>query len=308
MSLAAALVLAGSAGVAPGGGAERSGAGNARAGFEAGGAAPSTAHGKPDASDPTEHPPSVGVPPEITLTSLTGDLMITRAGTVVDGMYIAGKIRVLAPDVTIRNSIIRGSGPITTGEGLVQSESTGLRIIDSEIAAAFPTPGVNGVMGSNFTLERVEVHGVIDPVHVHGEGNVVIKDSWLHDSLHYAQDPSWDGGPSHDDSVQITSGTNIVITGSVLEGATGGSAVQITQDHGPVSDVRIERNRIGGGGCSINIAESLGGPVQRVTISDNVFDRDQRHDGCAIIRPDTSAVTNQANIWVDGAPVEVSRG
>ncbi len=236
---------------------------------------------------------------------MTGNVIITEPGTVIDGVDLYGRVSVRAPNVVIKNSIIRGSGPHSTG--LVMSESTNLVIQDTEIAADHHTPGVNGVTGSNFTLERVNIHHVIDPVHIFGEGNVTIKDSWFHNNLHYPNDPNWGGGPSHDDSVQIQSGSNITITGSRLEGAYN-AAVQVTQDRGAVSNVRIENNTIAGGSCSINISEKGQGPIRGLNIANNVFERDQRINGCAIIHPSSSPIGVSGNAWSDGSEVRASRG
>lgn len=187
------------------------------------------------------------------------------------------------------------------------SESTNLVIQDTEIASAVRSPNINGIMGSNFTLERVNIHNVVDQVHIYGDGNVAIRDSWLHSNIHYENDPNWGGEPTHDDNVQIQSGSNISITGSRLEGSNS-AAVMITQDQGSVSNVDIEDNTFAGGACSINIAEKEYGPVQSVSILGNVFEDDQRIDGCAVIRPETSPIDISENTWTDGSPVHPSRG
>ena len=69
---------------------------------------------------------------------------------------------------------------------------------------------------------------MIDPIHVIG-GDVEIRDSWLHDNLHYEQDPLWNGTPSHSDSIQIEAGNDISVIGNRMEGADN-AAIQITQN------------------------------------------------------------------------------
>lgn len=256
---------------------------------------------------PEENNSDVGLPEGGTLEKITEDIVVTEPGAVIDGVDLHGHITVQAPNVTIRNSIIRGDGSTGQGPPLVMSESTNLLIRDTEIASAVSSPNINGIMGSNFTLDRVNIHNVVDQVHIYGDGNVTIKDSWLHSNIHYENDPNWDGEPTHDDNVQIQSGSNITITGSRLEGSNS-AAVMITQDQGPVSDVHIENNTFAGGSCSINIAEKGYGPLRSVRIQDNVFERDQAHLGCAIIRPESSPIGISENAWTDGSPVLPSLG
>ena len=120
-------------------------------------------------------------------------------------------------------------------------------IVDSELVPTTTSPYWNGIMGSNFTAARVDIHRVVDPIRVLGS-NVTVRDSWLHDNSHYVNDPLWNGGPSHTDSIQIQAGTNIVIEGNRVEGAHN-AAVQITQDTSRtrVGTIRIADNYLQGG-------------------------------------------------------------
>ena len=89
-----------------------------------------------------------------------------------------------------------------------------------------PSPYINGIFGSAFTAIRVDISGVIDPIRVIGS-DVEIRDSWLHDNLHYEQDPLWNGTPSHSDSIQIEAGKGITVVGNRIEG----SAQRSDPDH-----------------------------------------------------------------------------
>jgi hypothetical protein len=144
-------------------------------------------------------------------------------------------------------------------------------------------------------------------VHIYGN-DVTIQSSWLHDNTHFLQDPNWNGQPSHDDSIQIVSGTNIRISNTTYSGAYN-SGIQITQDHGTVSNVTIAGNLAGGGGCTINVSEKGGGAIAGISVTGNRFKRDQRLAGCAIIRPQTTNVAATGNTWADnGAPVAIKNG
>ncbi|HEY8588030.1 MAG TPA: hypothetical protein VIL55_00625 [Naasia sp.] len=248
-----------------------------------------------------------GVPSGTVLTVLNGDQIITTPGAVLDGLDIHGRVIVKAPNVTIRNSIVRGAD---TGSkhGLVDAlaGAAGLRIIDTEIAAAVPNYYVNGIMGYNFELRRVNIHSVIDQVHLTG-GNVTIADSWLHDNLHFSPDPNHADNKSHDDNIQIQAGDNITIVNNILSGSHT-AAVIITQGMGKVSNVLLQGNRVDDGGCSVNIAENAHGPLAGISIIDNTFGLTMKFARCAVVVK--SAGTTPllgGNVFSDGKPITITR-
>jgi hypothetical protein len=251
---------------------------------------------------------NTGVPAGTTLTVHNGDLNVTAAGTVIDGMDIRGLVKISAPNVEIRNSIIRGRA-LTGVAPLINNLGghAGLKIVDTELFPSIASPYAMGIYGYNFSATRVNIHGVIDSVHLTG-GNVAIDQSWLHDNLHYASDPNHGGTPSHDDSVQIQRGSNISITNSHLSGSHS-AAVMITQDTGAVSNFTFTGNYANGGGCTVNIAEKSHGPLQGVTIADNTFGRDTKHANCAVIAPTSTPISHARNYYVpDMASVAIRKG
>jgi hypothetical protein len=250
-------------------------------------------------------PDNTGVPAGVALQVHEGDLNISQAGTVIDGMDIRGIVRVTAPDVTIKRSLIQGRA-VSGNTGLIQAASTGLVVEDTELSPAHPSPYINGVVGNSFTLRRVDIHHVIDQVHLTG-GDVRVEASWFHDNLHYDRDPNHNNTPSHDDNVQIQAGSGIVITGSTLTGAHG-AGVQITQDRGSVSAVTFSGNWADGGGCTINIAEKGRGPILGMVVRDNTFGLNSRIARCAVIAPSTTAVSMSNNVFTDGRRVTVTKG
>ncbi|WP_313409812.1 right-handed parallel beta-helix repeat-containing protein, partial [Aeromicrobium sp.] len=248
-----------------------------------------------------------GVPAGTRLTKMNGDLTITKAGTVISNAEIYGRVSIRAANVTIKNSRIRAQHPSSVG--VVNTKAAGVVIKDSEILSDHRNPTTNGVMGSNFTLERVRIRSVVDQVHIHGAGNVTIRDSWLHDNTHYEQDPNWGGKPSHDDNIQVTSGSDIRIENTRLEDAHN-AAVMLAQDQGTIADVTLRGNTIGGGACSVNVAQKSRGPLAGLTIAQNAFIRGtQRLDGCAVIAPLTYKSTLSGNVWEQtGSAVTLTRG
>ena len=242
------------------------------------------------------------------LTVHNGDLNITKAGTVIDGQDIRGLVKISAPNVTIKNSVIRGRA-LTGVAPLINNlgGQSGLKIIDTELFPSTASPYAMGIYGYNFTATRVNIHGVIDSIHLTG-GNVVIEKSWLHNNLHYSSDPNHGGSPSHDDSIQIQKGDNIKVVNNNISGAFN-SGIQITQDTGKVSNFTFTGNYANGGGCTVNIAEKSYGPVQGVKIADNTFGRDTKVSNCAIIAKSTTKIDLARNYYVpDKTLVSVHKG
>jgi hypothetical protein len=251
--------------------------------------------------------PTPGVPAGTKLTVVHGDLTVRQKGAVVKSVDVRGRIIVLAPNVTIRDSIIRGAKDGSKG-GLIDAMQgePGLQVRDSEIFATTPNPYVNGIQGSNFTLERVNIHDVIDQVHIVGD-HVTVADSWLHGNVHYENDPVHGGGPTHDDNVQIQVGSHIVIRDNRMSGAHN-AVVQITQDMGAVGDVAFAGNQATDGWCSINVSEGGGDPVKKLAITDNVFGRSMTLKNCAVIAPPSTKVAMSGNRFEDGGTVKVRKG
>jgi hypothetical protein len=278
--------------------------------------APAPAPAPTSAPAPSTAPPATGapgknntgVPAGTQLKVHNGDLNITTAGTVIDGLDIRGLVKISAPNVTIKNTIIRGkalSGVAPLINNL--SGQSGLKIIDTELFPSTASPYAMGIYGYNFTATRVNIHGVIDAVHLTG-GNVAIDRSWLHDNLHYTSDPNHGGKPSHDDSIQIQKGSNISVTNNTISGSHS-AAIMITQDTGKVSNFTFTGNYANGGACTVNIAEKSYGPVQGVKIADNTFGRDTKHDSCAVIAKTTTKIDLKNNFYVpDRAAVTVRKG
>ncbi len=249
---------------------------------------------------------TTGVPTGTKLQVHNGDLNITKAGTVISGLDIRGLVKINASNVTIKNSIIRGRS-LSAPAALINNLGgrSGLKIIDTELFPSKPSPDVNGIYGYNFSATRVNIHGVIDAVHITGS-NVTIANSWLHSNLHYAKDPNQGGKPSHDDSIQIQKGSNIKVYGSTISGSHN-AGVQITQDTGDVSNFSFTNNFADGGACTINVAQKSYGPIYGTVISDNKFGRNTRVSNCAILSPTTTKISATRNYYTPDSKTALVR-
>ena len=230
-----------------------------------------------------------GVPDGVDLKVHNGDITVTQAGTVIDGLDVRGIIRIKAPDVTIKNTLVRGKA-LSSNNSMISNygNNYNFTVINSELRASYPSPWINGILGSNFTVRNTEISNVVDAIHITGS-NVTVEDSWLHDNLHYAKDPNHGYGPSHDDSIQIQAGNNIRIVGNVITDANN-AAMQITQDTGKVSNVTFGSNTVTHGCCSGNVAEKGRGPILGLRITGNRFGLETGPPHCAVLAPTTPTI------------------
>jgi hypothetical protein len=250
-------------------------------------------------------PTNTGVPAGTQLTVYNGNLTITTPGATYAGLDIYGFVRVEAPNVTIKDSIIRG-GPATSNTAIIYDLSdtaTNLVVEDSEIVPIDPSVNIDGIDGWNYTALRLNIHGTVDGAKMFGP-NATMEDSWIHDLVTYENDPSHADGVSHNDDVQVLSGSNLKIIGNDLEGGHN-SAIQISQDHGPVTDVLIDGNWADAGNVTFNIANkplaSLGG----ITVTNNIFGH-AAITGCQILYTSVTSIVAFNNVFADtGLPVVI---
>jgi hypothetical protein len=240
---------------------------------------------------------NTGVPAGTKLTVHDGNLVVNEANAVISGLEIRGTVTINAPGVVIKNSKIVG-GSTAGSLGLINNfeSKASFTIVDSEIYAATPSIKWNGIFGSNFTAERVNVHGVVDSVKVLGS-NVTIRDSWLHGNTHYASGDAYqNGGATHDDSIQIQAGTNLLFEGNRIEDATN-AGIQITQDTSrtTLGSITLRDNYLQGGSCTVNIAKTPA--VVKPTLTGNTFGPERKSKPCAVIAPNANAPKLTGNVW-----------
>jgi hypothetical protein len=253
-------------------------------------------------------PTNTGVPVGTKLTPHYGNLTITTAGTTLDAMDIHGFVTITAPNVKITRSIIRG-GRATNNIGLITNYDPTASVVveDSELVPEFPSVWIDGIKGGNFTIRRVNSHGTVDNVKVHGD-NVTVDSSWLHDSSYFLQDPNQGYTPTHNDAVQVLGGKNLRILRSTLEEAHN-AGIQVTQDYSATTDLEIRDNWIDGGGCSINLAHKKLTSMSGITVTGNRFGRGQRLTGCAIMATQGTSLSHSGNVWDDTSQaVRISNG
>jgi hypothetical protein len=261
-----------------------------------GSSAPLCPGARPDATN-------TGVPPRVPLTIVDRDVTVTVDGTVIDAQDIRGFLTIRANRVRVSRSIIRGRASTATTAILRIDSGRDITIVDTEIAAATPSVGVDGIWASGATLTRVHVHGGVDGMKLGSDTRV--ECSYIHDLVSFASDPNQGGGPTHNDAIQILSGSRITLLGNQLLAArTQNAALQITQDFGAVTDILLDHNWADGGGCTFNLSHK-GGTSLAVTSRANRFGRSSSFS-CPILKSTLTTLTASGDVYDDtGAAVPV---
>jgi|SRR5450432_1010274 len=251
---------------------------------------------KPDATN-------TGVPAGVTLTVVNQDVTVAQDNTTIDAQDIHGFLIIQASHVHVTRSIVRGRATDSNAGVINVKSGTDVVIEDTEIAVASPSATVDGMWGQNFIARRMNIHGGVDGMKA--DSNDSVECSYIHDLASFASDPNQGGGPTHNDGIQILSGTGIHIVGNQLVAAMDqNAAIQVTQDFGAVSDLHIDSNWADGGGCTFNFAHKVAASLT-VDTSNNRFGRNSFYD-CPILKSTQTTLVSSGDVWDDdGTPVPV---
>lgn len=272
---------------------------------------PGIASSAPALPSPTQErpgPQSTGVPAGTVLHTVVGTVTVTVAGTVIDAADIKGALIIRASNVVVTRSLIEGAAKT---DSVVIESGTGVVLRDDEVAVAQPAAGIDSMHVTNATLDRLNIHGGVDGIKL-GSGSTV-ENSWIHGLSHFAHDPAQGGGPTHNDTIQILSGTNIHIVGNYLDATPAdNSAIQVTQDSGAVTGLYISDNWADGGGCTFNISgHGRGGrllPMSGIFATGNRFGRDMKFAHCAVLVDRQTTLVQSGNVYADtGAAIKITR-
>nr|MCW2728629.1 hypothetical protein [Aeromicrobium sp.] len=247
---------------------------------------------------------TTGVPSGTRLTRHNGNIVVTKDGTHLDGLDIYGFVDIKAKNVTISNSRIRG-GQATGNRGIVMNlGSPNFVIRDSEISPQYPSVRLDGLLGWNFSAQRLHIDGGVDSIKVIGS-NVRIADSLLENTDHFASDPFQGGGPTHNDNIQMLTGTNVAITGNTIRGAQTHTVLsQAAQGEG---QVLIANNWLDGAICNVKLQRKNGHHLDG-TVTGNKFGANRVWQKCKISAQSGGGVSisqNTNTMEVGGAAVGV---
>ncbi len=134
-----------------------------------------------------------------------------------------------------------------------------LVVEDTDLRRDTPSVMVDGILGNNYTIRRVHVTGGVDNVKVEGD-NVRVEASLLDGLDHFDHDPSQNGGATHNDSVQILEGRNVVVTGTTAL-ATDNFALLGGAEWGDIT-LTATGNYLDGGHCNARSRSGTATPVR----------------------------------------------
>ena len=207
--------------------------------------------GWPDATN-------TGVPAGVTLTP-SGDLVITKAGTVISGLDIKGNVYINAANVTIENCKITSSAFAVVQ---IKQGVTGAVIQNCEInGVGTGNDGNCGISGQG-TFIGNNIYNVENGINL--TGSSIIEDNYIHD-LKASGSPHYDG-------IQIDGGiSNVTISHNTVINQWGQTAaVMIDNYFGPISNITVDDNILVGGGFTIYVdAQFNNNPITGVSITDN---------------------------------------
>jgi len=215
----------------------------------------------------------------VKLKPQSGDIEVTEAGTVIDGIDLQGSITIKASNVTVKRSRIHGAYGVGTRD---HTPYTNILIEDVELDGYVPAMntdqlGLSGIDGDGITVRRANIHGFGSLIRT--GYNFTVEDSWLHDNR---GGTDLTGQPTHNTALSAHYGRNLTIRHNRLSCNAGNhcsSAVSIyAKDAVPegISHVDIEQNifRTDDGPCLFAGHDTNGGPnalASYMTVTQNAF-------------------------------------
>jgi len=205
------------------------------------------------------------------LIDTTYDRLVCRDPGVYEN-FRAENVLVYADNVTLRNFEVVRDDP--TAWFAVATQKTGgvgptnLVLEDGRVTCevnGVPTPSkAVGLNASDFTARRLDISYMADGIADHSG---LVEDCFIHNMVRYEG--------SHNDGIQCGKVGAFVIRHNtiIMEQQTG--AVNISTNAGPINDVLIEGNYLGGGSYTLYVRDNAYGTPTGVTIRDNLIRRGQ---------------------------------
>ncbi len=203
---------------------------------------------------------NTGVPANLPLTRAT-NFVLNVAGAIVGGLDFQGAVTITAPNVTLRNCRISAKGWAALD---IRSDGVTLENCDIDGQAA---PGIRGISisGNNVSVRHSNIHNTEDGIYLTGSSNITIENNYIHDLQ-----SQWEG--PHFDGIATDGGiTDVVIQGNTIVNPHGQtSAIMLSNYFGPIARVRVEGNRLLGGGYTVySDSQFGGGAISNVSFLNN---------------------------------------
>jgi hypothetical protein len=195
--------------------------------------------------------------------NLDGDAYkVTKAGTVLDHVWIPGNLTIKANNVVIRNSQIDGRV-----EGFYGNTDYSFAITNSTVGSPTKCDSLPAIGESNYTASGIYIRNHADGFRVSGS-NVTIRDSFV---------KLCSNGSDHSDGIQaygFSQARNVIFDHNTVDqrGVSDFTAPINLRDSsgGTLVNVQVTNNLIMGGTYSLQVKQATG----QVVVSDNkVVDR-----------------------------------
>lgn len=223
---------------------------------------------------------NVGVYNSVVRTAYSGPTTITTNGTTIRDQNISQYITINAANVTFINCYFSAGGLNTPG-GMAQCSGANCSNIQFYRCTFSPSTysySRDAVYGHDYTVERCHIEHTVDGCAVANQyaapANVNILGSWIGNLAWFANDGGIHSDGTHNDGIQVHSGTNIHIRGNafygykfnalgtpVLDSSANNRHPQIgqilmakTEAYYHVSDVHFNDNFIWGGDNGVKAA------------------------------------------------------
>jgi hypothetical protein len=206
--------------------------------------------GFPDATN-------TGVPGGTRLRPVNGDMKVTQAGMVIDGVSLNGCITIEAPQVTIRDSKVSCPGPYGIFSYEKNYSGGGLLIEDVEVDCE--DTQATGIASYGFTALRVKVHGCENGFSI--DNTSIVRDSYVYDLFI--------GNGGHTDGIQMGGNDDTIVHNTILNAFDGGTSAIITPPTG-MSHVDISGNLLAGGAYTLYCPRTSS---TAVVVTNNRFSR-----------------------------------
>lgn len=257
------------------------------------------------------------------------DLIISKDGTVLDGLEIWGDIKVRAANVTIKNSRLHGGSAIPkSNTGIVDANDARVKnlvVQDSTILPQRASYYRDGIVGHDYTSLRNNVTQTNDGLGIFNRpggptaANVTAKGNYIHGLTYWSNDPAHRDG-SHNDGIQVQGGENIhiagnTVVGNMVRGAGSAApsrglhtttAMLLQQNTAKLKNVSVEQNYIDDGLTSVTLdSTSHKQSSLELSLKNNYFGRNQyAWDGAkyqirVINRAATTVAGLGTNKWSD---------
>ena len=203
--------------------------------------------------------PDAGVPAGTNLTAYTGPMTITQAGTVIEGKIINGSLLVTAPNVIIKNCVIKYDG----WWGIDAEGAKNITIENCDITGPGYAKNANAAILGSGSFIGNDISNSENGIVLTG-GASTVKGNYVHDLATAGADPHYDG-------IAVQGGQNgVLIEGNTVIGRDT-SDIFIKNNFGPINDVTVKGNLLlGDAGYQVYVdGRDKGGAITGVTIADN---------------------------------------